>query len=60
MSLEEKSKREIIEYLLKDDIYDYKRWIPIIKKFNSKQIENLIKGDKDCEYPVKNKKFSLN
>ena len=55
MSFNEKAARNIINFLLNDDTYDFKKWIPFIKKFNSEQIQNLFKGVKDYKYPVKNR-----
>ena len=55
MSFNEESARKIIEYLLEDDVDDYSRWLPFIEDFNSEQIEKLLKGERNYEYPVKNK-----
>ena len=57
-SFNEKAARNIIKFLLQNDVYEFKRWIPQIKKFNSRQIENLLHGyednGKNITYPVKN------
>jgi len=57
-SFNEKAARNLIKFLLQNDVYEYKRWIPQIKKFNSRQIENLLHGYEDnrknITYPVKN------
>ena len=42
-------------FLLENDIYDFKRWVPSIKKFNSKQIHNLFQGERYYKYTTKNK-----
>jgi len=60
MSFNEESARKIIDYLLEDDIDDFSRWLPFIEEFNSKQIENLLKGERNYEYPVKNKDIFIN
>ena len=60
MSFNEESARKIINYLLEDDIDDFSRWLPFIEDFNSEQIENLLKGKRDYEYPVKNKDIFIN
>ena len=55
-----KSARKIIDYLLEDDIDDFSRWLPFIEEFNSEQIENLLKGERNYEYPIKNKDIFIN
>ena len=55
MSFNEEVERKIIMFLLKDDIYDFKRWIPLTEKFNSEEKQNLFKGKRDYKYPVKNR-----
>ena len=55
MSFNEKATRKIIMFLLEDDVYDFKRWVPLIKKFNSEQIQKLFQGEKDYNYTAKNK-----
>ena len=55
MSFNEETARKMIMFLLEDDLYDFKRWVPLIKKFNTKQIQKLFKGERDYKYPVKNK-----
>ena len=55
MPFNEEAARKIIMFLLEDEVYDFKRWIPLIKKFNSEQIQNLFQGERDYKYPVKNK-----
>lgn len=55
MSFNEELARKIIDYLLEDDIDDYSRWLPFIEEFNSEQIEKLLKGERNYEFPVKNK-----
>jgi hypothetical protein len=42
MAFNEQSARKIIEFLLKDDCYEYKRWLKQITKFNAEQIKNLL------------------
>lgn len=49
MNFNENSARKVINFLLKDDNYEYKRWIPQINKFNSEQIENLFNGNRNYE-----------
>ena len=55
MSFNEKAARKIIMFLLEDDVYDFKRWVPLIKKFNSEQIQKLFQGERDYNYTAKNK-----
>ncbi len=55
MSFNEKSARKVINFLLKEDIDDFSRWLPEIENFNSEQIENLLKGEIEYIYPIKNK-----
>ena len=55
MSFNEKAARKIIMFLLEDDVYDFKRWVPLIKKINSEQIQKLFQGEKDYNYTAKNK-----
>ncbi len=42
-------------FLLEDDVFGFKRWVPLIKRFNSEQILNLFQGERDYQYIVKNK-----
>lgn len=60
MSFNEEAARKVIMFLLKDDTYDFKKWIPFIKKFNSEQIQKLFKGDTNYKYPIKNKDIFKN
>ena len=60
MSFNEELARKIIDYLLEDDIDDFSRWLPFIEEFNSEQIENLLKGERNYEYPIKNKDIFIN
>ena len=55
MSFNEKAARKIIMFLLENDVYDFKRWVPLIKKFNSEQIQKLFQGERDYNYTAKNK-----
>ena len=57
MAFNEQSARKIIEFLLKDDCYEYKRWLKQIKKFNAEQIKNLLEGNRENLgiYQIKNK-----
>ena len=54
MSFSEESARKIIHYLLEEDIDDFRRWLIFIDEFNSEQIENLLNGNKNFVYPIKN------
>jgi len=55
MSINEESARKVINFLLEEDIDDFNRWLPEIENFNYDQIVNLLKGEKDYLYPIKNK-----
>ena len=57
MAFNEQSARKIIEFLLKDDCYEYKRWLKQITKFNVEQIKNLLEGNIENIdiYQIKNK-----
>ena len=55
MSFNEKAARKIIMFLLEDDVYDFEKWVPLIKKFNSEQIQKLFHGERDYKYASKNK-----
>ena len=54
MSFSEESARKIIHYSLEEDIDDFRRWLIFIDEFNSEQIENLLNGNKNFVYPIKN------
>ncbi len=57
MTFNEAKAKAFINFLLENDTYEYRRWIPIIKEFNSSQIENLLHGriqNGEINYPVKN------
>ena len=47
MEINEECARKVIYFLLKDDIYDYKRWNSTIKKFDFEKIKNLLNGKRD-------------
>ena len=47
MKINEECARKVIDFLLKDDVYDYKRWNSIIKKFDFEKIKNLLNGIRD-------------
>jgi len=47
MAINEESARKVIKFLLQDDEYNYRRWIPIIRNFNFEQIKNLLNGKND-------------
>ena len=55
MSFNENAARKIIMFLLEDDVYDFEKWVPLIKKFNSEQIQKLFHGERDYKYASKNK-----
>lgn len=59
MAFNEQSARKIIEFLLKDDCYEFKRWLKQIKKFNVEQIKNLLEGNRENLdiYKIKNKEI---
>jgi len=47
MAINKESARKVIKFLLQDDEYNYRRWIPIIRNFNFEQIKNLLNGKND-------------
>ena len=53
MSLDE-AARIIIRKFLENDINQFKKWLGQIDKFNAEQIEELLKGNINYQYPVKN------
>jgi len=47
MEINEECARKVIDFLLKDDVYNYRRWNSIIKQFNFEKIQNLLNGKRD-------------
>ena len=60
MNFNEESARKIINYLLEEDIDDFSRWLIFIEEFNSEQIENLLNGNRNFVYPIKNLDIFIN
>ena len=52
MIFEEKTAKKMIEILLENDAEYYKQWLDNIRNFNSEQIENLLSGNLNFNYPV--------
>lgn len=55
MNFSEESARKIIDYLLDEDVDDFNRWLPCIEEFDSEQLENLLNGNRNFVYPIKNR-----
>ena len=56
----EDSARELTEYVLKNDIKIYKKFLPVIKQLDSQSFYNMFKGNINYEYKIKNRlEFNL-
>jgi len=52
MFFKEEKARQVINYLLEDDIKIYRQFIPIIKDFNKDQLDNLFNGVEQYDYKI--------
>ena len=55
ISFNEIKARELINFLLLNDINLYKKLVPEINRLNSEAIENLFNGEINYDYNIKNK-----
>lgn len=55
----EKKKRELVYFLLENDVGIYKALIPEIKSLNSEAFENLFLGNTEYKYEIKKQKVFL-
>lgn len=51
---EENKKRNLVYYLLEDDIMIYKKLIPEIQSLNTEAFKNLFEGNKNYNYSENN------
>lgn len=57
---DEKSAREVTETLLEEDIKIYRKFLPDIKKLDSKSFKNMFYGNKNYNYNIRNRiQFNL-
>ena len=55
VSFNELKARELINFLLLNDINLYKKLVPEINRLNSEAIESLFNGEINYDYNIKNK-----